>query len=122
MSRRDLVGPARSYFLGRRPARWVWPAVCCGIMLAAVLVSYEQATPTHDDAQTRVAIRVQCDDSAACSLAESLALDVWSEQQGPRLPLDLVVNKDVLARLTAAYIPWQVLVPDIDAVAAAEAS
>jgi carboxypeptidase T len=69
----------------------------------------------------RVAIRVSCDDPAACALAESLALDVWSEQQGPGLPLDVVVWSNALDRLAAAGVPWQVMVPDIDAVAAAEA-
>jgi carboxypeptidase T len=69
----------------------------------------------------RVAIRVSCDDPAACALAASLALDVWSEHEGPGLPLDIVVSSDALGRLAAAGVPWQVLVPDIDAVAAAEA-
>jgi carboxypeptidase T len=70
---------------------------------------------------TRVAIRVACDDPAACTLAGSLALDVWSEQESAGLPLDVVVSSDSLARLAAAGVSWQVLVPDIDAVAAAEA-
>ena len=36
--------------------------------------------------------------------------------------LDVVVPDDALAKLAAAGVPWQVLVPDIDAVAAAEAA
>jgi carboxypeptidase T len=64
----------------------------------------------------RVAIRVSCADPSACSLAESIALDVWSEERGPGLPLDVVVADDQLARLRG----YEVLVPDIDAVARAE--
>ena len=33
--------------------------------------------------------------------AEALALDVWSEQQGPGLPLDVVVSDAALPRLAA---------------------
>jgi hypothetical protein len=69
----------------------------------------------------RIAIRVPCDDPAACTLAESLALDVWTELPGQGQPLDLVVSSAALDRLAAAGVAWQVLVPDIDAVAAAEA-
>src|SRR5689334_8604336 len=69
---------------------------------------------------TRSAIRVDCTDPSACVLAESLALDVWSEQRGPGLPLDVVVAHDALARLDAAHVRWQMLEPDIDAVARAE--
>jgi len=76
----------------------------------------------HHLAAKRVAIRVSCDNPIACSQAEALALDVWSEEQGPGLPLDIVVTEDTLGRLDAAGVPWQVLVPDIDAVARAEAA
>ncbi len=62
-----------------------------------------------------------CERPSACALAESLAVDVWSEQRGDGLPLDVVVHGDTLAVLAAAGVSWQVLVPDIDAVAAAEA-
>jgi len=77
------------------------------------------ASPAHRT-PTRVAIRVDCQDPARCSLAASLAIDVWSEHQGPGLPLDLVVPDDALARLDAAGVAWQILVPDIDAEARAE--
>lgn len=70
---------------------------------------------------TRVAIRVSCDAATQCALAESLAVDVWSENRGPTDPLDVVVTSDALARLNAAGVSWQVLVPDIDAVARDEA-
>ena len=65
----------------------------------------------------RVAIRVACTD---CSLIESLALDVWSEERGPGLPLDVVVSDASLDALSWAEVPFEVLVPDIDAVAEAE--
>lgn len=54
-----------------------------------------------------VAIRVQCME-ATCPLVESLAVDVWSEQRGPGLGLDVVVTRDALARLDAAGVPWQI--------------
>jgi len=71
---------------------------------------------------TRVAIRVDCTDTAGCALAQALAIDVWSEDTGAGLPLDVVVTQDALARLSTAGVRWQVLVPDIDAVARAEAA
>jgi murein tripeptide amidase MpaA len=69
----------------------------------------------------RIAIRAQCT-PRTCPLVESLALDTWSEHRGPALPLDVVVTADALPRLDAARIPWQILVPDIDAAARAEAA
>jgi carboxypeptidase T len=71
-------------------------------------------------ATTRVAISVDCEAPAGCSLAESLALDVWSETRGPGIPLDVVVESSALARLDAAGVAWQTVVPDIDAAAAEE--
>ncbi|HEY1818186.1 MAG TPA: M14 family zinc carboxypeptidase [Kofleriaceae bacterium] len=67
---------------------------------------------------TRVALRVDC---TSCALPEALALDVWSEQLGPNLPLDIVVSDRSLPILDAAHVSYQVLVPDIDAVARDEA-
>ncbi|HUJ62582.1 MAG TPA: M14 metallopeptidase family protein [Kofleriaceae bacterium] len=72
-------------------------------------------------AAKRVAIRVACD-PGACALAESLAVDVWSEDRGPSVPLDLVVSDRVLDRLDRAGVRYDVLVPDVDAAAAAEAA
>jgi murein tripeptide amidase MpaA len=103
----------------RRPAaRWISLAAL-GLAAGAVAVP---VTVAHRAAPVRVAIQVACDDPAACALAESLAVDVWSEDRGPGLPLDVVVPSDALARLAAAHVPWQVLVPDIDAAAAEEAA
>jgi murein tripeptide amidase MpaA len=61
----------------------------------------------------RVAIRVDADHVA---FAESLALDVWSEDRAPGMPLDLVVSSDHLLAIGS----YEVLDPDIDATAAAE--
>ena len=89
-------------------------------LLAANAIALEcRSTPTHP--QTRVAIRVACDDAHACTLAESRALDVWSEHRAPGMPLDIVVTDATLADLRGAGIEIDVLVPDIDEVAAAEA-
>jgi carboxypeptidase T len=84
-------------------------------LLARCQVSSEPQPPK------RVAIRVDCRDPSKCALADALAIDVWSEQRGPETPLDVVVTADVLTQLDAANVSWQVLVPDIDAVARAEA-
>jgi carboxypeptidase T len=64
---------------------------------------------------TRMAIRV-----AENAFAESLALDVWSEERGPGLPLDLVVTPAALPLLDGAGVAYEVLDPDIDASARAE--
>jgi carboxypeptidase T len=93
---------------------WLWAGAISVVVAAATLVGQRGA------ATTRVAIRVDCDAAAGCTLAESLALDVWSEARGPGMPLDLVVEKASLARLDAAGVASQTLVPDIDAAAAAE--
>jgi hypothetical protein len=90
--------------------RWI-----AGAALALTAI----ALVCRHDAPTRVAIRVACDERA-CALAEALALDVWSEERGPGMPLDVVVSSSALDELAAAHVTWQVLVPDIDAVARAE--
>ena len=103
-----------------RPAvRWISLAALGVVAAAAGWLT--RATPLAAPA-VRVAIRVACDRPAACALAEARALDVWSEDRGPGVPLDLVVAGDALPALAAAGVTWDVLVPDIDAVAAAEAA
>jgi murein tripeptide amidase MpaA len=98
------------------PARsWLSGAPVAGAALAlltAALVCQTRSTPSR-----RVAIRVTCDDAAACDRIAAEALDVWSEAHGPGAPLDVVVLEDALPRLD---VPWHVLVPDIDAEARAE--
>ena len=101
-----------------RPALRGISLAALGLLAALALVADRPAAP----APVRVAIRVACDDPAPCAIAASLALDVWSEQRGPGLPLDVVVASDRLGELTARGVSWQVLVSDIDAVAAAEAA
>jgi carboxypeptidase T len=76
-----------------------------GTLLAATAVAH---SPTR-----RVAIRV---DAAHAALAESIALDVWSEDRGPGMPLDVVVASDQLTLIN----DFEILDPDIDATAAAE--
>jgi zinc carboxypeptidase len=119
VKRRDVVGRVRGYFLGGRSR---WPAlVAIAVMVGAAAFIARWLASTESFPARRVAIRVDCHDAAKCALAEGLALDVWSEQRGPELPLDLVVADDALPRLAAAHVMWQVLVPDIDADARAEA-
>jgi carboxypeptidase T len=78
--------------------------------------------PSIAPAPTRVAIRLTCEAVTGCSFAESIALDVWSEQRGAGLPIDIVVAHAELARLDASRVPYEVLVPDLDAAASAESA
>ncbi|HVK76048.1 MAG TPA: M14 metallopeptidase family protein [Kofleriaceae bacterium] len=90
-------------------------------VVAAVAVSAgHRWASTTTPPPARVAIRVPCEPAGACDLAASLASDVWSEHRSPAMPLDVVVTADALARLAAAGVTWEVLVPDIDAEARAE--
>ena len=91
--------------VARVPLRLVLLALCATLLV-----------PRSHHA-TRVAIRVVCTD---CSLVESLAEDVWSEQRGAGLPLDVVVPDDALRALAWAEVPFEVLVADIDAAAEVE--
>jgi carboxypeptidase T len=106
---------------------------------AAASLVLGPATP-----ERRVAIRVDCTDGVegaagdtpndarndarnderpqgACARAESLAVDVWSEERGPGMPLDVVVPASALDGLAAAGVTWTVIDHDIDAAARAEA-
>lgn len=83
---------------------------------AAFFIVFAPATPAR-----RVAIRVDCADAAACARAESVSVDVWSEERGPGMPLDVVVPEPALDDLAAAGVVWTVISPDIDADARAEA-
>lgn len=104
--------------IDRLAVRWIALTALALAGLAAGLVAIALHPPPPP---ARVAIRIACD-PAACAVAEAFAVDVWSEQRGADLPLDVVVPADRLAALAALGVTWQVLVPDIDAVAAAEAA
>lgn len=117
---RDLIARTKGHYLGQRPQRRLTVTVLAVLGIGAVLAAVLVRGP--DVAQKRVAIRVDCTDERACKLAESLAVDVWTERRGPGMPLDVVVRSEGLRKLGAAHVAWQVLVPDIDAVARAEAA
>jgi len=119
---RPVFAWSRSWRAGLRlvPGAAVVAALSLLAAAAAVVVGLAATGPARSP--TRVAIRVDCRLPAACRLAESLAVDVWSEHTGWGLPLDVVVGDDQLPRLAAAGVSWQVLVADIDAVARAEAA
>jgi len=119
MSRRDAVSRVQSHFLPSRRRWGRWAAACAALGALALLVHGRHA-PAPAPSTTRIAIRVSCDDPAACTAATAIALDVWSEQRGPGLPLDVVVTREGLAQLAAAGFRPQILVDDIDAVARAE--
>lgn len=91
--------------------------------MAAALAGVAIGLVTRDPAPSvSVAIRVDCTNEALCALAESRALDVWSEHGGAGVPLDLVVDSDTLDELRDLGVAYDVLDPDIDATAAAEAT
>ena len=107
--------------IGRPAARWIGlAALGVGLCTAALLARPARGPAATAPPVVRVAIRVDGHDAAACALAESWADDVWSEERGAGLPLDLVVPSDRLPLLAANGVTWQVLVADIDAVAAEE--
>jgi carboxypeptidase T len=96
-----------------------WRAsLACAALGVALLspASHRSAPPV------RRAVRVACDRPGVCARAEALASDVWSEARGPGLPLDVVMTDAALVELAAAGGTWQVLEPDVDALAAAEAA
>jgi carboxypeptidase T len=103
-----------------KPPPWKLLAGICALLVGAAVVAGAGRPSPERRTPKRVAIRVECPDPAACSLAASFAIDVWSEHQGPGLPIDLVVTDDALPRLDAAGLTWQVLVPDIDTEARVE--
>jgi hypothetical protein len=91
-------------------------AATVGLVALAVVLQ----APPPCQVPARVAIRVTCDDAAACERVAADALDVWSEARGGNAPLDVVVLETELPRLDAAGVRWEVIVPDIDAAAQAE--
>ncbi len=90
------------------------PRLSRWLIAPALLLAATARAPRHERASKRVAIQVMCGD---CEQVKALALDVWSEQEGPGLPIDVVVREDDLGRIDAEY---RILVPDIDAEARAE--
>src|ERR1051325_8759779 len=104
--------------LDRLAIRWIVLAALglTGVALGIVALAPRPAAPP---------VRVPAPgalEPAGCATAEAFAVDVWSEERGPDLPLDLVVPRDRLAALAALGVTWQVLVDDIDAAAATEAA
>ena len=88
------------------------------MLVAAVAASLWTVTRATPD--PRVEIRVDCHDPAACALASEYALDIFSEDTGPGLPLDLVVHESTLSILEDVHVPFQIESTDIDADARAE--
>jgi murein tripeptide amidase MpaA len=69
----------------------------------------------------RTAVRVRPSDAGQLALVQEVALDQWSMHVALAQPvLDVVVDEDGLARLSTLGVAWELLVPDIDAVAEAE--
>lgn len=70
---------------------------------------------------TRSAVRVRPSDDAQLALVQAVTLDQWSEHVAVAQPvLDVVVDGAGLARLSEHGVAWELLVPDVDALAAAE--
>lgn len=73
------------------------------------------------DPVIRTAVRVRPSDQAQLALVQEVALDHWSVRVAVAQPvLDIVVDGNGLARLSKQGVAWELLVSDIDAVAAAE--
>ncbi len=71
--------------------------------------------------QIRSAVRVRPIDAGQRALVQEVALDNWSAHIEAAQPVfDIVVDGPGLSRLSQNGIAWEMLVPDIDAVAAAE--
>jgi hypothetical protein len=92
-----------------------------GTAIAGVAVGVIALLTSSSSPSPRTAIRIDCASEVACAFAEARALDVWSEHRGPGLPLDIVVDRAGLRELAAAGIEHEMLVPDIDELAAREA-
>lgn len=75
--------------------------------------------PTADVAPVLAAVRVTPRSPAERTALLDRAADVWSEHVTDPT-LDVVLDPDGLRWLRAQGLPWQVLVPDVQAVAAAE--
>ncbi len=114
-----------SNLVAPQPTRRRVAAVVLGVLACATWLSdFPQPAPlacVEPPGDTRVAVRVHCGEASDCAAAQALAIDVWSEHQGPGLPLDLVVYERDVPTLEAAGLRPEVLVSDIDAVARAEA-
>jgi murein tripeptide amidase MpaA len=78
-----------------------------------------ESLPEHHG--PRSAVRTHPRDLDELERVQQLALDVWSEHLDAEHPvLDVVLDADALAQLEGSGIAWELLVEDIDAVAAAE--
>ncbi|MBX7082042.1 MAG: hypothetical protein K1X88_22740 [Nannocystaceae bacterium] len=130
--RRDLFALASAPVAAPR-----WLALVLGAATVAAMLSrcdpssarLDEALPAADAPpvvaaaslpQGRTAVRVQPRDAAEAALVRSIALDEWSEHAGVGDPIDVVLDADGLVALAQARIPWEVLVADIDALAAQE--
>src|SRR5690349_21427064 len=92
--RRDLIARTRGYFIGRSLV-WI-TVIAAGVLVGSTVLVAQWPTCSEQHPRTRIAIRVDCRDPSKCALAEALALDVWSEQRGAEIPLDVVVAADAL--------------------------
>ncbi len=116
-----MARPARVLLPGVDHLAATWRPVGLTALAGAALLASVLARPVAPP-PVRVAIRVACTTADACARAEAVAVDVWSEARGPQLPLDVVVPSTALPGLAAAGVAYEVLVPDIDAVARIEAA
>ena len=103
-------------------------ALLCGITVITVATLPDRAPPHAElalepepEPMTRSAVRVRPIDVGQRSIVQDVALDHWYAQIVAEQPVfDVVVDESGLALLTEYGVAWEMLVPDIDAVAAAE--
>lgn len=97
-----------------------------GVTVVSVLGSPDPAPPpaipeTEAEPPIRSAVRVRPSDVDQRSVVQEVALDHWHAHTEAAQPLfDIVVDESGLALLSEHGVAWEMLVPDIDAVAAAE--
>lgn len=95
----------------------LWTSIVAAGFAAGVTTCVLVAPPAEPAPPTRVAIRVAPSEAVA-----AVTLDEWTEQRIPGAPIDVVVDARSLPGLAARGITWELIVPDIDAAAEAEAA
>jgi murein tripeptide amidase MpaA len=99
--------------------------VLAGVTTLTVAICWPEPPPSRSTAMSdpviRTAVRVRPGDVGQRALVQEVALDYWSVHVAVAQPeLDIVVDQHGLARLSKLGVAHELLVPDIDAAAAAE--
>ncbi|HWB75927.1 MAG TPA: M14 metallopeptidase family protein [Nannocystaceae bacterium] len=91
-----------------------------GIAALAIATGRAPHEPTEEN-ERRSAVRVHAKTEVELAAVRMIAIDEWSEHVDPEeLAIDVVLDREGLAAVEDAHIEWELLVDDIDEVAAAE--